>query len=170
MSKTSLKIILVRISADLAATVQLFKDYVAWLDIDLAFQAFDAELASMPGKYAAPSGELLLARDTVGIAVGCVAIRPLSSGCCEVKRLWVAPAGRGLGVGRALVAAVIEAARRRGYGEMRLDTLPMMGAAIGLYESLGFERCEKYYETPIEGTVFLRKVLGEGVEDGKESD
>ncbi|KAF2500557.1 carbonic anhydrase [Lophium mytilinum] len=168
MSKDSITISPVRTSADLAATIQLFNDYVAWLDIDLAFQDFAAEIANMPGKYAGPTGELLLARDTAGVAVGCVAIRPLSAGCCEVKRLWVAPEGRGLGVGRALVVAVIEAARDRGYGEMRLDTLPKMGAAIGLYESLGFERCERYYETPIEGTVFLRMALGKRGDDGKD--
>lgn len=150
----------VRSAADLSATIELFRAYAAALDIELSYQDFEAELAAMPGKYAPPAGELLLARDIAGQPVGCVALRPLpEQGCCEMKRLYVSPGGRGLGLGRELVGAVIEAARRIGYREMRLDTLPTMASALGLYRSCGFVPIPPYYDTPIEGTVFLGRSL-----------
>jgi len=145
---------------DLRAAAALFEAYAASLEVDLSYQGFDAELTGLPGQYAPPAGVLLLARDQAGTAIGCVALRPMTqTGCCEMKRLYVAPSGRGLGLGRALAEAVVEEAARIGYREMRLDTLPTMGAAIGLYEALGFERIAPYYDTAPAGTIFLGRAL-----------
>src|SRR6202035_4575987 len=101
-------------------------------------QDFEAEMAAMPGKYAPPAGELLLARDGAGKPVGCVGLRPIEpAGCCEMKRLYVAPEGRGIGLGKALVDALVEVAERIGYREIKLDTLPSMAGAQSLYRKLG---------------------------------
>jgi ribosomal protein S18 acetylase RimI-like enzyme len=141
---------------DLPAITQLFRAYAASLPIDLGYQGFDGELAALPGKYAPPTGALLIARDDNGAALGCVAMRPLDeAGVCEMKRLYVAPAGRGRGLGRALAQAIIEAARAAGYREMRLDTLASMSEAQALYRALGFSEIGAYYDTPIENTVFM---------------
>ncbi len=149
-----------RFPADLSVIVQLFRSYAAALPVDLGYQGFDEELASLPGKYAPPAGALLIARDADGEALGCVAMRPLDEpGVCEMKRLYVAPAGRGQGLGRQLALAIIEAARVAGYREMRLDTLATMQEARALYRSLGFVEIGAYYETPIENTVFMRLAL-----------
>ncbi len=146
----------VRTEQDLRATADLFEAYAASLPVDLAYQDFGSELASLPGKYAPPGGELLLARDGAGALLGCVGLRPLKdAGCCEMKRLYLLPTTRGLGVGRAMAEAVIETARRIGYGELRLDTLPTMDAAIGLYEQMGFERIAPYYAPTPAGTIFM---------------
>ena len=144
---------------DLTAVARLFQAYGASLDVDLGYQDFADELAGLPGKYAAPAGALLLARDPADEAIGCVGLRPLSAGVCEMKRLYVSPDGRGLGLGRALMQAVTDQARRRGYREMRLDTLPTMAAAQGLYRQAGFEEIPPYYDTPVAGTVFMRLTL-----------
>jgi GNAT superfamily N-acetyltransferase len=150
----------VRSAADLEATVRLFDAYASSLGIDLSFQGFAAELASMPGKYAAPAGELLLVRDNDGEPLGCAALRPITPvGCCEMKRLYVSPRGRGLGLGRALVDAIVGEAVRIGYDEMRLDTLPAMVEAIALYGKAGFVPIEPYYDTPVAGTMFLGRSL-----------
>jgi len=134
----------------------LFRAYAAALDVDLGYQDFAAELAGLPGRYASPAGVLLLAREAMGQPVGCIALRPLGTdGSCEMKRLYVAPAGRGGGLGRALVEAVIAEATRIGYREIRLDTLPSMQAAQALYEAIGFVPITPYYDTPIAGTRFL---------------
>lgn len=141
---------------DLPAITPLFRAYAASLPIDLGYQGFDGELASLPGKYAPPAGALLIARDASGAALGCVAMRPLDEpGVCEMKRLYVAPAGRGKGVGKALARAIVEAARAAGYREMRLDTLASMVEAQALYRALGFVKIGAYYETPIADTVFM---------------
>jgi ribosomal protein S18 acetylase RimI-like enzyme len=150
----------VRSAADLGATVQLFNAYASSLGIDLAFQDFAAELATLPGRYAAPSGELLLARGSHGEPLGCVGLRPIASdGSCEMKRLYISPRGRGLGLGTALVDAIIGEAARIGYREMRLDTLPTMVEAIALYRKAGFVPIEPYYDTPLAGTIFLGRSL-----------
>jgi ribosomal protein S18 acetylase RimI-like enzyme len=150
----------VRTGDDLAAVVALFESYVASLTVDLGYQDFNAELAGLPGKYAPPKGELLLARDASGAPLGCVGLRPISpGGCCEMKRLYLLPAARGLGLGKALAEAVIEAARALGYDELRLDTLPSMTAAMGLYDAMGFERTAPYYAPTPDGTVFMRLKL-----------
>lgn len=146
----------VRTADDLAATAGLFRAYAASLEVDLSYQAFAGELAGLPGAYAPPDGALLLACDTGGVPVGCIALRSMAaSGQCEMKRLYVAPEGRGLGVGRALAVDLIAEARRIGYTGMRLDTLPSMDQAQRLYKRLGFVPIDPHYETPITGTVFL---------------
>lgn len=146
--------------ADLDATAGLFSAYAFSLGIDLAFQGFEAELAALPGGYAPPWGCLLLARDALGGAVGCVGVRPIMpDGCCEMKRLYVAPEGRDFGLGRRLVETVIAEAIRIGHCEIRLDTLPTMSGAIALYEKAGFRPIAPYYETPMAGTIFLGRSL-----------
>lgn len=144
---------------DLPAITQLFRAYAASLPIDLAYQGFEEELASLPGKYAPPRGALLIARDAEGAALGCAAMRPLDEDVCEMKRLYVAPEGRGAGLGRALAEAIIEAARGADYREMRLDTLASMTGAQALYRALGFVEIGPYYDTPVEGTVFMSLAL-----------
>jgi ribosomal protein S18 acetylase RimI-like enzyme len=146
--------------ADVDATASLFRAYAASLPIDLAYQGFEAELAALPGKYAPPSGALLLARRADGEAIGCVALRANEpEGCCEMKRLYVSPEGRGLGLGRALVTAILAEAARIGYREIRLDTLGTMTGALALYQKAGFEPVPPYYDTPIAGTIFFAKRL-----------
>jgi ribosomal protein S18 acetylase RimI-like enzyme len=150
----------VRSYADLEATVQLFNAYASSVGIDLGYQDFATEMATLPGKYATPTGELLLARDSHGEPLGCVGVRPINpDGCCEMKRLYVSPKARGLGLGGALIDAIIREAVRIGYSEMRLDTLPTMAKAIFLYKKAGFTPIEPYYETPIAGTLFFARPL-----------
>ncbi len=151
-----------RTPADFVAAAGLFRAYAATLPVDLAYQGFEAEVAALPGRYAPPEGALFLARTADGRAVGCVAMRPLGDGACEMKRLYVAPEGRGRGLGRALAEAAIAAAARAGHREIRLDTLPSMAAALGLYRALGFAPVAAYYETPVAGTVFLARRLDGG--------
>jgi len=140
---------------DLDATLALFREYAASLPVDLSYQNFDQEMADVNGKYGAPAGALLLARGPDGAPAGCVALRPLVSGRCEMKRLYVAPAARGTGLGRALTLAIIGEARARGYRELMLDTLPSMQTALGLYRNLGFRDTEAYYPGAPAGTVYL---------------
>ena len=112
----------VRTANDLASAVKLFRAYASSLDVDLSYQDFEAEMEAMPGKYARPAGELLLARYSNGFPMGCVGLRPIEpQGCCEMKRLYVSLEGGGFGLGRRLVDAVVREAERIGYREMRLD-------------------------------------------------
>lgn len=149
--------------ADIAAARALFETYATGLGVDLGYQGFAAELAGLPGDYAPPAGALLLAWDTGGTPLGCVALRPMAEpGCCEMKRLFVLPAARGRGVGRALLAAVLVAARRAGYREIRLDSLPFMAEAVALYRAAGFAEIAPYYATPVAGTLFLGRRLDAG--------
>lgn len=144
---------------DLKAVAQLFADYAASLPVALDYQDFEAELAGLPGKYAGPLGALLLARAVDGEPIGCAALRPLERGACEMKRLFLRANARGAGLGRALAQAVIDQARAAGYAELRLDTLPSMHGAIGLYEKMGFERTGAYYAPTPAGTIFMRLKL-----------
>jgi GNAT superfamily N-acetyltransferase len=156
MSELRFNIELVKTTADIEDIAVLFRAYAASLNIDLSYQAFGEELASLPGKYSPPQGALLLARNVQGEPVGCVGLRPIAhEGCCEMKRLYVAPGGRGVGLGKALLHAIIDQAIRLGYSEMRLDTLPTMDTAIALYRKTGFVCIPPYYDTPLEGTIFM---------------
>jgi putative acetyltransferase len=144
---------------DLAAARRLFRAYADWLGVDLCFQHFEQEVASLPGAYAPPRGRLLLAK-VGGEAAGCVALRPLASDVCEMKRLWVEPGFAGFGLGRELAEAIIATARAAGYRRMRLDTLPArMPAAQHLYSSLGFVEIPPYYDNPLDGVVMLELAL-----------
>ncbi len=133
---------------------QFFRNYAGWLGVDLGFQNFDAEMASLPGAYSAPDGRLFFA-ELDGKPAGCVGVRKFSEGVCEMKRLYVAPACRGHGVGRDLALAAIRAAIELGYKRVMIDTLPAMRIAVKLYRELGFQEAPAYYPTPIEGTIFL---------------
>jgi ribosomal protein S18 acetylase RimI-like enzyme len=144
-----------RATGDDADTLRaLFREYFAWLGPEGWFSDIEAELAALPDGYDA----ILVARDGEEV-VGCVALRPLELGVCEMKRLYVRPAGRGAGAGRALVEAILDEARRLGYRTMRLDTLPTMDAARSLYLSLGFRQIERYNDNPVPGVLFFELAL-----------
>jgi ribosomal protein S18 acetylase RimI-like enzyme len=149
--------------AALDATRVLFREYADALGIDLCFQNFDAELAGLPGEYAAPQGGLLLAW-VDGELAGCGAFRPLPdtdyANACEMKRLYVRRAFRRFGLGRLLAQALIDGAMQAGYSAMLLDTLDDMEAARGLYATLGFEDVPPYYYNPIPGAHYLKVDLG----------
>jgi len=137
-------------AGDAGSLRELFREYAAWLGSEGWFGDLEAELAALPGGYAA----VLVAR-VDGEAIGCVALKELHDGACEMKRLYVRPAGRGSGVGRALVVAIVDKARELGYRTLRLDTLPTMDAARELYLSLGFRPIERYNDNPVEGVLFF---------------
>jgi putative acetyltransferase len=143
---------------DLPEVRRMMQEYAAWIGRDLSFQGFARELDGLPGDYAPPGGVLLVARQA-GATTGMVALRRLDAGRCEMKRLYVRPAGRGSGVGRALAHRVIEEARARGYVEIVLDTLPIMGRAQEMYVALGFRDIPPYYPSPIAGTRYMALAL-----------
>ena len=139
----------------------LFREYEKWLDYDLCFQGFEAELVGLPGRYAPPSGRLWLA-EVDGKLAGCVGLRSIDPSTCEMKRLYVRDFARGHGVGRALAQRVLEDARAIGYRAMRLDTLRIerMRAANALYDSLGFHDIEAYYPNPLPDVRYMEIGLG----------
>jgi len=141
-------------SDDLGEVRALFEEYARSLEFDLGFQGFDHELAGLPGRYAPPSGRLLLARCD-GAVGGCVALRAIGDGVCEMKRLFVRPRFQRAGVGRRLASAIVDAARDAKYRAMKLDTVPQMSAAIALYASLGFQETTPYTPNPIAGARFM---------------
>jgi putative acetyltransferase len=146
-------------SAEQIAIVrELFLEYARSLDFNLCFQSFDEELTRLPGEYAPPDGRLFLAV-AEGRVAGCIALRKLADGECEMKRLWVRPGFRGLRIGRLLAEKVIDEARRIGYAKMKLDTVPSMAEAIALYKSLGFVAITPYRHNPIPGAIYMEKEL-----------
>lgn len=145
----------------------LFREYVASLPFPLDYQGFDAEVASLPGKYAMPGGCILLARRG-GEYVGCIALRPLDASglrasdvepVCEMKRMYVRPAGRGLGIGRMLSEELLAFARGAGYRTMKLDTESTFVAATALYRALGFAECERYNDDPQPDTIWMKRAV-----------
>ena len=153
MNAPSVSITEVRAQSEIALVRDLFIEYASAIGIDLEYQGFSAELASLPGKYAPPTGELFLAR--VGdMAGGCVALRALDPTTRELKRLYVRPATRGMGLARQLVEAAISSARRQGCTELRLDTLATMVPAQALYRSFGFVEIPPYGTDHAHGTRF----------------
>lgn len=146
-------------ASDLLAVRHIFTEYAGTLTVDLDFQGFEAELAALPGDYAAPRGALLLAR-VEGAVAGCCALRPMDSSdypnAAEMKRLYVRKAFRGFGLGRQLSEAILDEARRAGYSSVLLDTLDEMEAARALYEDLGFEEIPPYYHNPHAGAHYLK--------------
>jgi ribosomal protein S18 acetylase RimI-like enzyme len=153
-----------RSPAEIAAVRELFVEYSAWLGFSLAYQNFDEELASLPGKYAGPTGRLLLAR-VDEVAAGCGAIRQLETSVCEMKRLFVKPEFRGYGLGRKLADTLIAEAREIGYSTMRLDTVAeKMGDAVRLYRALGFHEIPAYYSGALAGTVYFELLLNQDIE------
>jgi len=135
---------------DIAIVRELFLEYARSLGVDLDFQDFDREVATLPGDY----DPILVAHWNSEVA-GCVAVHPMDRAICEMKRLFVRPEYRGHAIGRALAERIIAVARERGFTKMRLDTLPMMGGAQQLYRSLGFVEISPYRFNPIEGSKFM---------------
>ena len=151
MKLSDVEIEVVATDAQLAAVRQLFRNYATWLDVDLCFQSFEKELAELPGLYAPPRGRLLLAKHE-DRSIGCVGLRPLESNVCEMKRLWVEPEFKGIGLGRRLAEQIVAAGAELGYHAMRLDTIPeRLKAAQHIYQTLGFREIPPYYENPLDG-------------------
>lgn len=137
----------------------LFREYEAWLGMDLCFQGFEEELKTLPGRYAKPDGRLFIAA-VDGEPAGCIALRKLEDGVCEMKRLYLRPESRGLGLGNRLIEMLIDEARSAGYQTMRLDTHPpKMAKAVSIYESHGFRPIAPYYENPHSGVLFMELAL-----------
>ena len=139
---------------DLALARKLFVEYQRAIGVDLCFQGFQAEVAGLPGDYAPPRGRLLLAW-VDGRLAGCGALRPLGGDAAELKRMWVRPSFRGLGLGRAVAEALLVEARAQGYAQVRLDTLPSMTEAQALYRSLGFREVPPYNDNPHPGAIHM---------------
>lgn len=145
-------------ATDMAVVRVLFQEYAKGLGFDLCFQNFDREVAELPGCYALPDGGIWLAWQD-GMPAGCVALRPIGDGRCEMKRLYVRPAYAGQGLGRALAEAAVAGARERGYRAVRLDTLESMTAANALYKKLGFGPIAPYRENPLAGALYYELTL-----------
>lgn len=140
--------------AEHAAVLSIFTEYVKSPSVSLDYQGYEAEFADLPGQYAPPSGALLLAWHA-DRPVGCVAMRKVDERICEMKRLYVRPAARGVDLGRRLAEAIVREARAAGYVEMRLDVLPEFEAARQIYRSMGFAEAEPVSHNPVPGTTFL---------------
>ncbi len=160
MSERAISIEAAEGPTDMERVRALFLEYQDWLGVDLCFQGFEDELATLPGAYAPPKGSLWFAKVDGEIA-GVAGVRPFKDGLCEMKRLWVRPAFRGLGVGRRLAESTIAAASAAGYRAMCLDTLGHMTAARAIYEDLGFREISAYYDNPLEDVRYLELELGD---------
>ncbi len=157
-SKIKLELRPVETARDVASARRLFLEYAESLHFNLCFQNFDEELKRLPGEYSSPSGRLLLARAN-GKLAGCVALHHFADGVCEMKRLYVRPKFRGLGLGRLLAEKIVTEATLIDYQSMRLDTINTMNVAIKLYEEMGFVRIAPYRPNPIEGAVYMELTL-----------
>jgi len=156
-----MQLIQAQTAAEIDQARELFKEYETGLGISLCFQNFEQELAALPGDYVPPDGRLMLAFDR-GDFAGCVALRKIDEGVCEMKRLFVREKFRGAGLGRKLANHIIKNARNIGYERMRLDTLPgKMDKAIDLYRALGFKEIDPYYNNPVPGAIFMELDLRE---------
>ena len=145
--------------SDVEAARAIFREYEQWLGLSLCFQSFEEELAKLPGKYAPPDGRLYLAR-LDGEVCGCIALRKLEEGVCEMKRLYLRESARGNGIGLALIEKLIDEAKAIGYQRMRLDTHPpKMGKAVNIYKAHGFNEIQPYYDNPHKGVLFMEKIL-----------
>ena len=148
-----LKIIQAITPEQLEITKVLFREYQQFLNVDLCFQGFEEELASLPGKYAAPYGVILLA-EYEGKMAGCVAVRAIKENICEMKRLYVKDEFRGLSIGKKLAEEIIKHAKVLNYQKMQLDTLERLQAAMGIYQQLGFQKISPYYANPLDEVVY----------------
>jgi ribosomal protein S18 acetylase RimI-like enzyme len=159
VKKSNVLLITPVLASALQATSEIFREYAASLGFDLCFQDFEGEIVNLPGDYAPPRGALLLAKVDGAIA-GCCALRPLDSSdyvnAAEMKRLYVRPAFRGLGLGRQLAEAILDEARIAGYDSVLLDTLNDMEIARAMYEELGFKEIPPYYHNPLAGAHYLK--------------
>lgn len=144
--------------ADIAVVRELFDEYAASLDIDLCFQGFAEERATLPGRYVPPAGGLWLG-SVEDRAAGCIALRSLGARVCEIKRLYVRPTFRNTGLGRRLAETALARAVASGCERVCLDTLPSMSGAVALYRSLGFREIEPYYDNPVVGALFLARCV-----------
>jgi GNAT superfamily N-acetyltransferase len=158
MSNQPIEIITANNAASYAIAKEMFIAYQQFLGVDLCFQSFEEELNDLPAMYGAPTGKLLLAfiQDT---PVGCVALRKKTDHICEMKRLYVPEQYRGLGIGKKLAHAIVEAAQSLQYKTMVLDTLERLTPAVQLYTQLGFTHCAPYYANPLDGVRFMQKTL-----------
>jgi ribosomal protein S18 acetylase RimI-like enzyme len=136
----------------------LIREYLDWINVDLYFQHVDEELEHFPDKYKEPEGTFLVALDGA-LVIGCVGIKKISDGICEMKRLFVKDQYKGRGIGKRLADEIILEAKRKGYSHMRLDSLKRMDKALALYRKLGFKEIGQYVENPIEDAVFMEKEL-----------
>jgi GNAT superfamily N-acetyltransferase len=159
-SSSAFTISAARTATEMTSVTGIFRAYAASLPVDLAPQGFKQELDTLPGVYAPPGGELLLAKRGDHV-LGCIAFRPLSPGIAEIKRLFVRPRERGKGIAKALVAAALNAAHAAGYKEIKLDTLPDMAGAMALYKSFGFAPTEPYGSHPYPGLLCFALSLKE---------
>ena len=153
MSARKVDITQARAEADIALVRELFREYAASIRVDLEYQGFSSELVALPGQYAPPTGDLLVAR-VGGEPAGCVALRALDQSTLEMKRLYVRPAARGAGLGKLLIETAISFARQSGYTELRLDTLATMVTAQKLYGAFGFVEIPPYGNAFLPGTRF----------------
>jgi len=151
-------ILRVELEDDVEIIRELFIEYFEWLDDETCFPDFDDELTELPGEYAPPKGQILLARED-DWPIGCVALREFQENVCEMKRLYVRDEFKGKGIGKTLIVRLIDEARHLGYRKMVLDTLPYMKQAIHLYQAFGFKEIDAYGDHPVEGAIYMEMEL-----------